>query len=100
MSVVFVSGVEVSESVLHTYIHSFLDSFPIYIITVYWVEFSVLYSRPLLVNCFIYNSYVNPNFPTYSSPVLPPDNHTFVFYVSNSIYVSLISSFIAFFFNF
>ena len=57
----------------------------------------MLYSRPLLVNCFIYNSYVNPNFPTYSSPVLPPDNHTFVFYVSNSIYVSLISSFIAFF---
>ena len=32
----------------YTYIQSFLDSFPIQVITEYWVEFSVLYSRSLL----------------------------------------------------
>ena len=34
----------------------FLDSFPIYAIREYWVEFPVLYSRSLLVTYFIYSS--------------------------------------------
>ena len=40
----------------YTYILSFLDSFPIEVITEYWVEFPVLYSRLLLVTYFIYSS--------------------------------------------
>ena len=40
---------------LHIY-YSFLDSFLIWVITEYWVEFSVLYSRSLLVIYRIYNS--------------------------------------------
>ena len=43
-------------SYTYTYIHSFLDSFPIEAITEYWVEFPVLYSRSILVICFIYSS--------------------------------------------
>ena len=43
-------------SYTYTYIHSFLGSFPIYVITEYWVEFPVLYSRSLLVIYFIYSS--------------------------------------------
>ena len=34
---------------IYTHIHSFSDSFPTYVVTEYWVEFSVLYSRSLLV---------------------------------------------------
>ena len=40
---------------LHIY-YSFLDSFLIWVITEYWIEFSVLYSRSLLVIYLIYNS--------------------------------------------
>ena len=36
------------------HIHSLSDSFPTYIITKYWVEFSVLYSRSPLANHSIY----------------------------------------------
>ena len=43
-------------SYTYTYIHSFLDSFPIEAITEYWVEFPVLYSSSLLVTYFIYSS--------------------------------------------
>ena len=43
-------------SYTYTYIHSFLDSFPIQVITEYWEEFPVLYSRSLLVIYFIYSS--------------------------------------------
>ena len=41
---------------LYTYIHSFLDSFPIQVITEYWVEFPVLYSKDpfLFLYKFIY----------------------------------------------
>ena len=34
----------------------FLDSFPLYVVTVYWVEFPVPYSRSVLVICFTYSS--------------------------------------------
>ena len=52
------SGVQQSESVIYLsiYITSFLDSFPIWAITECWVEFPVLYSRSLLVICFIHCS--------------------------------------------
>ena len=43
-------------SYTYTYIQSFLDSFPIWVIKEYRVEFSVLYSRFLLVIYFIYSS--------------------------------------------
>ena len=33
----------------YTYIHYFLDFFPIKVITEYWVEFSKLYSKSVLV---------------------------------------------------
>ena len=45
-----------SYTYINTYIHSFSDSFPIWFITECWVEFPVLYSRSLLVICFIYCS--------------------------------------------
>ena len=45
---VLVSGVQQSESV----IHSFSNCFPILVITEHWVEFHVLYSRSLLVIYF------------------------------------------------
>ena len=48
-----VSAVQQSESVIHIYIHSFLDSFSLKAITEYWAEFPVLHrldcwSFPLL----------------------------------------------------
>ena len=38
------------------YIYSFSNSFPLWVITQYWVEFPVLYSRSLLVICFLHSS--------------------------------------------
>ena len=43
-------------SYTYTYIHSFSDCFPIYVIAEYCVEFPVLYSKSLLVRYFIYSS--------------------------------------------
>ena len=40
----------------YTYIYSFLDSFLIQVITEYWVEFPVLYSKSLLVIHLVYSS--------------------------------------------
>ena len=47
--------------------------FPIYVVTQYWAEFSVLYSRSLLVSHFKYSSvYMSiPNSLTVPSPNLP-----------------------------
>ena len=42
-------------SYTYTYIHSLSDSFPIWVITEGWVEFPVLYSKSLLVICFIFS---------------------------------------------
>ena len=47
------SGVQQSDSVRHTHLYSFSDSFPIWVITEYWVEFLVLYSQSLLVIYFM-----------------------------------------------
>ena len=58
--IVLVSGVQPSESNTYTYIyihpHFLKYSFPPQLITGYWVEFSVLHSRSLLVIHFIYGS--------------------------------------------
>ena len=43
-------------SYTYTYVNSFSNSFPIYVITGNWVEFSVLYNRFLLVIFFIFSS--------------------------------------------
>ena len=43
-------------SYTYTYIYSFLEYFPIYIITDYWVELPVWYPRFLLIIYFIYSS--------------------------------------------
>ena len=67
-----------------TYIHSFLDSFPI---TEYWVEFPVLYSRSLFVIYFICNCvYVSPNLSIHPSPFLPT-GYKAVVYIYNPISV-------------
>ena len=42
----------------YTYSYSFLDSFPIWVITEYWLEFPVWYSRSLLV-IVIYFIYIS-----------------------------------------
>ena len=60
-SVVLVSGVQRSDSVIPTYIHSFSDSFPIPVITEYWVEFSGLYSRSLMVSWAILDTSLSWN---------------------------------------
>ena len=39
-----------------SYTYTYIHSFPMYIITEYWVEFSVLYSRSLLVIHLVYSS--------------------------------------------
>ena len=42
-------------SYTYTHIHSFSDSFPVWVITEYWVEFPVLCSRSLLIIYFTYS---------------------------------------------
>ena len=59
-------------SYTYTYIHCFLDSFPIKVITGYWVEFPVLYSGSLLVIYLIYSS-VHMSIPI--SQFIPLENH-------------------------
>ena len=60
-----------SFSYIYTYIYSFSDSFPIQVITEYWIEFLVLYSRSLLIIYYIYQCiYVNPNLLIYPTPCL------------------------------
>ena len=74
----------------YTYIciYSFSDSFQLWVITKYWVQFPVLHCRSLLIICFIYSSvYINPKLLIYPSPPFPFGNHKFDFYVSDSISV-------------
>ena len=67
---------------LHTHTHSFSYAFPLCFIIGYRVQFPVLYSRALVLTCFIYsgvyllipNSYFLP-----PSPPFPFGNHMFVF---------------------
>ena len=54
-NVVLVSGVQKSDSGIHTYIFIFQSLFT-YKLLQNWVEFPVLFSRPLLVIYFIYSS--------------------------------------------
>ena len=43
-------------SYMYTHIHSFSDSFPILVITEYWIGFTMVYSRYFLAIYFIYSS--------------------------------------------
>ena len=66
------------------YIYSFSDSFLLQVITKYWAQSPILYSRSLLIFYFIYSSVrVNPNLLIYPSLYLtfPFDNRKFNFYV-------------------
>ena len=49
-------GCKESDTTERPHLYSFLDSFPMWVITEYWEEFPVLYSRSLLVVYFIYSS--------------------------------------------
>ena len=60
---VLVSGVQQRESVIHIHIPT-SDSFPISVITEYWVDFPVLHSRSMLLIYFI-NSIVYMLIPIY-----------------------------------
>ena len=51
----------------YLYLYSFLDSFPLYIDTRYWIPLSVPYSRSLLVIHSTYSSVYNPILLVYSS---------------------------------
>ena len=53
-NVMLVSGIQQSDSCVCVCIYPFSDSFPLYGITKYWVQFLVLYSRYMLVLYFIY----------------------------------------------
>ena len=55
----------------YAYIQSFLDSFPMQVITEYWVEFPVLYSKPLFVISFIYSG-VYVSIPISNLSLPPP----------------------------
>ena len=76
-----ISAVQQSDSVIHVHIHSLSDSFPTQIITEYWVEFPVLYSRSPLASHSIYHSVPMP-VPNHGPPQ-PPTFCTlfFVFFV-------------------
>jgi len=81
---------------------SFVDYFLIYTIMEYWVEFSVLHSRSLLVIYFIYKS-VYMSIPTSQFiplSLLNPGNPKLIFYICKSVSVWEISSFASFFFFF
>ena len=52
---------------IYLYLYPFLHSFPLYINTRYWIQFSVLYSRSLLVVYSTYSSVYNPKLLIYSS---------------------------------
>ena len=55
---------------LYTYIHSFLYSFPLWLITGYWIQFPVLCSRTLLFIHPIYNGLHLPT-PNSQTVILP-----------------------------
>ena len=76
-------------SYAYTYIHSFSISFPVQVITEYWVAFPVLCSRSLLIIYVIYSSVymLIPNLIYPSSPPFPFGNHKFVFEVCESVSV-------------
>ena len=72
-SIVLVSAVQQSESIIHLHIATlFLDSIPIWVITEYWVEFLVLYSRFSLDSDFAHGE-SNGTPLQYSCPENPMD---------------------------
>ena len=87
---------------MNQYIHSFLDSFLIYVITEYWVELPVLHRGPCWL-CILYrvgcvHSYPAPDLSCSPAPPPPPPhfpfgNHKFVFYVCESAQISYLYHF-------
>ena len=82
---------------MYKYIPSFVVSVPMYIITEYWVEFPVLYSRSLLVIHLICqhvspDMYVSRNLPVHPTSPSPFGVHIFVLYVSGCISAQQIDS--------
>ena len=95
-NIVLISGVQ-SESVLHTNISTHF-----YIIFPYWplqnIRASCAIQQVLISYQFYIQWYIciNPNLPSYTSTLLLPGNCKFVFYISNSVFVLYISSFVPF----
>ena len=83
----------------HLYFFFFSDSFPIQIITEYWVEFPVLYSRWPLASHSIYHSVhiPSPNPQSIPSLLLISFGNRGFFKVCESVSVLQISSFVSFF---
>ena len=82
-----VSGTQQSESAIHTHIHSFLDSFPKQVITEYWVEWFVQFSRSLQYQLSILYIVVwicQSHSPNLSLPPYPllPGKYKSVLYIS------------------
>ena len=76
---------------IYTYIHSFSDSFLIYVITEHWVEVLVPYSRSLSVIYLIYSSVcvcVHPKLLIYPSPCyMSPLVSISLFSISKSMFL-------------
>ena len=64
-----ISAVQQSDRVIHIYISILADSFPTYIITEYWVGFSVPHSRSPLVN---HSIYLSVHMPVPNPQSIPP----------------------------
>ena len=81
-------------SYTYTCIPSFSDSFLIQFITEYWVEFSLLYSRSLLIIYIIHGilCILIPRPWFIPTPCLPFGNHRFVFDVCKSVSVWWVNS--------
>ena len=85
-----------SDSVLHIYIYSFSYSFPLWFITRYWIEFSVLFSRTLLLIHLYILVCIYSKLPILPSQ-LPPHlgNHKSVLYWQTSLCSELCTSLFA-----
>ena len=86
-----ISAVQESDSIIHIYTFFFIF-FSIIVITGYWIEFPVLYSRTLSFILSIYNSLhlLIPNSQSVPPPpFFPLGNHKSVLYVCESVSVSL-----------
>ena len=80
---VIISAVQQSDSVINVHTSSLLKIlFPYRLITEYWVEFPMLYSRSLLTSHSIYTvGLCNPKPPVHTPQLTPFDKHKFIFKV-------------------
>ena len=71
---------------INTYLFRF---FSLIVVLRYWIWFSVLYSRPLLLTYFVHSSvYILIPNPNLSPPLPSLVNYRFVFYVCESVFPS------------